>query len=132
MNLQMYLLYNPLRTRPIKTGREKSMEPYPNRQFGSTDDPDRQSGCGSVPTHTRTGSASPDPLLTLVLECSLSCRDAVVKHHNKCTHFCKGDNKHLTSSSYFLSQYHKSSLGLLLCHAIQFVLAMMILLAPYV
>jgi len=54
MNLQMDPLYNPLGTRPIQTGREMSMEPCPNRQFGFIDDPDRQSGSGSVPTHTRT------------------------------------------------------------------------------
>jgi len=59
-------LYNPLGTRPIQTGREMSMEPYPNRQFGFIDNPDRQSGSGSVPTRTRTRSDGPDPLLTLV------------------------------------------------------------------
>jgi len=58
-------LYNPLGTRPIQTGREMSMELYPNRQFGFIDDPDRQSGSGSVPTRTRTRSDGPDPLLTL-------------------------------------------------------------------
>ena len=65
MNLQMDPLYNPLRSGPIQTGREMSMELYPNRQFGLIDDPDRQSGSGSVPTHTRTRSDGPDPLLTL-------------------------------------------------------------------
>jgi len=58
-------LYNPLKTRPIQTGREMSMEPYPNRQFGFIDDPDRQSGSGSVPTRTWTRSDGPDQLLTL-------------------------------------------------------------------
>ena len=58
-------LYNPLRTRPIKTSREKLMEPDGNRQFGFIDHPDRKSGCGSVPTRTRTRSHGPDPLLTL-------------------------------------------------------------------
>jgi len=58
-------LYNPLKTCPIQTGRKMSMEPYPNRQFGFNDDPDRQSGSGSVPTCTRTRSDGPDPLLTL-------------------------------------------------------------------
>jgi len=43
------------------------MEPYQNRQFGCIDDPDRQSGSGSVPTRTRTRSDGPDPLLTQVL-----------------------------------------------------------------
>jgi len=60
-------LYNPLGTRPIQMGREMSMEPYPNRQFGFIDDPGRQSGFGSVPTCTRTRSDGPDPLLTLSL-----------------------------------------------------------------
>ena len=46
-------LYNPLGTRPIQMGREMSMDPYPNRQFGFIDDPDRQSGSGSVPTVPR-------------------------------------------------------------------------------
>jgi hypothetical protein len=41
------------------------MEPYPNRQLGSIDDPDRQSGSGSVPTCIWTRSDGPDPLLTL-------------------------------------------------------------------
>jgi len=62
----MNVLYNPLKTRPIQTGREMSMEPYPNRQFGFIDDPDRQSGSGQVPTRTRTRSDGPDPLLTLL------------------------------------------------------------------
>jgi hypothetical protein len=42
-----------------------SMELYPNQQFGFIDDTDRQSGSGSVPTHTWTRSDGPDPLLTL-------------------------------------------------------------------
>ena len=58
-------LYNPLGTRPIQMGREMLIEPYPNQQFGFIDNPDRQSGSGSVPTRTRTQSDSPDPLLTL-------------------------------------------------------------------
>jgi len=61
----MDLFYNPLRTRPIRTGRVETMEPDPNRQFGFIDNPDRQSGTGSVPTRTRTRSDGPDPLLTL-------------------------------------------------------------------
>jgi hypothetical protein len=56
--------YNPLGTRPIQTGREMSMKPYPNRQFGCIDAPDRQSDSGSVPTGTRTLSDGPDPWLT--------------------------------------------------------------------
>ena len=54
MNSQMDPLYNPLRSRPSQPGREMSMEPYPNRQFGFIDDADRQSGSGSVATRTRT------------------------------------------------------------------------------
>jgi len=65
MNLQMDPLYNPLGTRPIQTGREMSMEPYPNRPFRFIDDPDCKSGSGSVPTCTRTRSDGPDPVLTL-------------------------------------------------------------------
>jgi len=65
MNLQMDPLDNPLTTGPIQTGCEMSIEPYPNRRFGCIDDPDRQFGNGSVPTGTRTRSASPGPLLTL-------------------------------------------------------------------
>jgi hypothetical protein len=57
-------LYNPQGTRLIPIGREMSIEPYPNRQFGCIDDPDGQSGYGSVPTRTRTRSDGPDPLLT--------------------------------------------------------------------
>jgi hypothetical protein len=74
MNLQMDLLNNPLRTRPIQTGREMSMELYPNRQFGFIDNPDRQSGSASVPTRTGTRSDGPDPLLTLDLKmgCNLT------------------------------------------------------------
>jgi len=64
-------LYNLLGTRPIQTGRERSMEPYPNQHFGFIDDPDRQSGSGSVPTRTRTRTDSPDPLLTLIMTWSV-------------------------------------------------------------
>jgi len=46
-------------------GKEMSIEPYPNRQFGIVDDPDCQSGCGSDPTWTQTRSDGPEPLLTL-------------------------------------------------------------------
>jgi len=53
-------------THPIQTGREMSIEPYPNRQFGFIDNPDRQFGNGSVPTRTRTRSDGPEPLLTLI------------------------------------------------------------------
>jgi len=77
MNLQMDPLYNPLRTHPIQTGREMSMDPYPNRQFGFIDNPDRQSGSSLVPTRTRTRSDNPDPLLTLAAtpECLFTIGD---------------------------------------------------------
>jgi len=58
-------LCNPLTTRPIQTGWEFTMEPYPSGQFGLIDDPDRQFGNGSVWTRTRTRSDGPEPLLTL-------------------------------------------------------------------
>ena len=67
-------LYNPLRTRPIQMGREMSIEPYPNRQFGFIDNPDRQSGTSSVWTwirtwtRTQTRSDGPEPLLILVVD----------------------------------------------------------------
>ena len=66
MYLQLDPLYNPPRTRPIQTGREMLMEPYPNQQVGSIDNLDGQSGTGSVLTRTRTRSDSPEPLLTLL------------------------------------------------------------------
>ena len=66
MYLQMDQLEEPLRTRPIQTGREMSIEPYPNLQFGFVDNPDRQFGAGSVLTRTRTRTDGPEPLLTLV------------------------------------------------------------------
>jgi len=65
MNLQMDPLDNPLGTRRVQTGREMSMEPYPKRQCWLIDEPDRQSGSGSVPSRTRTRSDGPDLLLTL-------------------------------------------------------------------
>jgi hypothetical protein len=34
-------LEDPLKTRPIQTGREMSIEPCPNGQFGFIDNPDR-------------------------------------------------------------------------------------------
>jgi len=64
MNLQMDLLYNRLGTRAIQTVREMSTVQYANCQFGYMDDPDRQSGSGSVPTRTRTRYDGPDPFLT--------------------------------------------------------------------
>ena len=66
INLQMDPLCDPLTTRPIQTGWEICIEPYPNRRFGCVDNPDRQFGNGSVLTRTRTRSDGPEPLLTLV------------------------------------------------------------------
>jgi len=59
-------LGDPLTTRPILTGWEFTMEPYPSGQFGFIDNPDRQFGNGSVWTRTRTRSDGPEPLLTLL------------------------------------------------------------------
>jgi len=59
-------LGDPLTTLPLQTGSEFTMEPYPSRQLGFIDDPDRQFGNGSVWTWTRTQSDGPEPLLTLV------------------------------------------------------------------
>jgi hypothetical protein len=59
-------LCDPLPTRPIHTGWEFTMEPYPSGQFGFIDDPDRQFGNGSVWTRTWTRSDGLEPLLTLV------------------------------------------------------------------
>jgi len=58
-------LGDPLTTRPIQTGWEFTMEPYPSGQFVFIDDPDRQLGNGSVWTRTRTQSDGPELLLTL-------------------------------------------------------------------
>jgi hypothetical protein len=74
MNLWMDPLGDPLTTRPILTGWELTMEPYPSGQFGFIDDPDRQIGNGSVWTWTRTRSDGPEPLLTLVMNASIGPR----------------------------------------------------------
>jgi len=65
MNVQTDLLDNPLTTSPIRTGWELTIEPYPNWQFGFTDDPDRLFGDNSVPSGTRIRSGGLEPLLTL-------------------------------------------------------------------
>jgi len=65
INLQMDPLCDPLTTRPIQTGREICIEPYPNRRFGCVDNLNRQFGNGSVLTPTQTRSDGPEPLLTL-------------------------------------------------------------------
>jgi len=56
---------DPLTTRPIRTGWEFTMEPYPSWQFVFIGDPDRQFGNGSVWTRTWTRSDGPEPLLML-------------------------------------------------------------------
>ena len=61
-------LGDPLITRPIRTGWEFAIEPYPNWRFGFIDDPDRQFGNGSGWTRTRTRTDGPEPLLTLVTQ----------------------------------------------------------------
>jgi len=52
-------------TRPIPTGCEMSIEPYPDWRFWCMDDLDRHFGNGLVPNRTRTRSAGPEPFLTL-------------------------------------------------------------------
>ena len=64
MYLQMDPLDNPLSTRPIQMGRDYSIDPYPNGQFGLIAKPDRQFGTGSVPTRTQTWSDGPQPSIT--------------------------------------------------------------------
>ena len=59
-------LGDPLTTRPIQTGWEFTMEPYPSVQFGIIDDQDRQFRSGSVWTRTLTRSDGPELLLTLM------------------------------------------------------------------
>jgi len=66
INLQMDPLCDPLTTRPIQTGWEICIEPYPNRRFGCVDNPDRQSGNSSVLIWTRTRSDGPEPLRTQI------------------------------------------------------------------
>jgi hypothetical protein len=65
MNLWIDPLGDPLTTRPIQTGWKYTLEPYPSRQFGIIDDPDRQFGNGSVWSQTQTRSDGLEPLLTL-------------------------------------------------------------------
>jgi len=71
-------LGDPLTTRPIQTGWEFTMEPYPIGQFWFIDDPDQQFGNGSVWTRIRTQSDSPEPLLTL----SMLHDEVVPQHHH--------------------------------------------------
>jgi hypothetical protein len=73
MNLLMDPLGDPLTTRPIQTGWEFTMEPYPSGQFGFIDNLDRQFANGSVWTQTRTRSDGPEPLLTLGGSCIFVC-----------------------------------------------------------
>jgi len=58
-------LGDPLKTRPIQTGWEFTMEPYPSGQFGFIHDTDHQFGNGLVWTGIRTRSDGPEPLVTL-------------------------------------------------------------------
>jgi len=67
MNLLMDPLGDPLKTRPILTGWEFTMERYLSGQFGFIDNPDPQFGNGSVWTRTRTRSDGPEPLITLLI-----------------------------------------------------------------
>jgi hypothetical protein len=67
-------LCDPLTTRPIQTGWEFTMEPYPSGQFGFINDQDRQFGNCSVWTQTRTRSDGPEPLLTLEVTLHKVCR----------------------------------------------------------
>jgi len=61
----MDLLGNPLGTRPIQTGWEISIKPYPNWRFGYIANTDHQFGNGSFLTQTRTWIDGPAMLLSL-------------------------------------------------------------------
>jgi hypothetical protein len=69
---------DPLTTRPIQTGWEIAMEPYPSGQLRCIDDQDVQFGNGSVWTRTRTRSDGPEPLLPLHIWCH------AILHINDC------------------------------------------------
>jgi hypothetical protein len=60
-------LGDPLTARPIQTGWEFTMEPYPSGQFGLIDDPGRQFGNGLIFTRTRTRTRSDGPAQLLTL-----------------------------------------------------------------
>jgi hypothetical protein len=66
-------LSDPLTTRPIQTGWELTMEPYPSGQFGFIDNLDCQLGNDSVWTRTWTRSYCPELLLTLAMARQDSC-----------------------------------------------------------
>ena len=70
----MDLLGDPLTTSPIQTGWELTFELYPSWQFGFIDILDRQFANGLV--WTRTGSESPEPLLTLYRRNRVGMNDA--------------------------------------------------------
>jgi len=59
-------LDNPLTTRPIMTGWELSIEPYPNWPFGCLDNPDGVFHDGFVSTRTRTCCGGPETFQTLL------------------------------------------------------------------
>jgi len=63
----MDLLGNPLTTRPIQTGWEFTIEPYPSWEFGFIDDLDSQFVNFEVWIRTRTRSDGPEPFLSLVI-----------------------------------------------------------------
>jgi len=65
MYLQMDPLDNPLNAYQIQTGREISIELFPNGQFWFIDDPDHLFGTSVFPTGIWTWSDRPEQLLTL-------------------------------------------------------------------
>ena len=58
-------LSDPLRTRPIQTGCEFTIELYQTGRFGFIDDADHQFGNGWLWIQTQNNSDGPEPLLTL-------------------------------------------------------------------
>ena len=114
-------LGDPLTTRPIQTGWEFPMEPYPSGQFGFIDDPDRQFGIGSVWTRIRTQSDGPEPLLTLVGTCKIAqtVYDSI-QYVFKCCSVLSGCRPHVFSCSYIIKLLHNRCLCVLnspLCHS---------------
>jgi len=92
-------LGDPLTTRPIQTGWEFTMEPYPSGQFGFIDDPDRQFGNGSVWTRTRTRSDRPEPWLTLGMWMRTIWRIRAAMRHRQ-SHLPECDEQTLCRSYY--------------------------------
>jgi len=79
-------LGDPLTTRPIQTGWEFTMAPYPSGQFGFIDHPDRRSGNGSVGTRNRTRGDGPEPLLTLLPSLAVLSTTLTLLHNMKSYH----------------------------------------------